>query len=118
MYSTADMRLEAQEALERVWFVKLLEVTQYTDRVLLLRLHIRSGLFVQAFLSEVSGSLYFALIEGDRRIYGIDREAGEWHVHPYEAPDTHEMLCEGLEPKPLLTALARIEQIFLKHEVL
>lgn len=37
MYSAADLRLEAQEALERVWFVQLLEETERMDFTLSLR---------------------------------------------------------------------------------
>ena len=31
MYSAADLRLEAQEALERVWFVQSLEETERVE---------------------------------------------------------------------------------------
>jgi len=59
-----------------------------------------------------------ALIEGGRRIFGIDRDADEWHVHPYKAPHTHEPLPDGLEPKPLLKFLARVEDLLLQHDLL
>jgi len=118
VYSAADLRLEAQEALERVWFVQSLEETERTDLTLSLRLHIRPTLFVQAFLSEWSGSIYFALIEGGRRIFGIDREGGEWHLHLYDAPDKHEPLPEGLGPSPLLEFLARVEDLLLQYDLL
>ena len=118
MYSAADLRLEAQEALERVWFVQLLEETERTDRTLSLRLHIRPTLFVQAFLSEWSGSVYLTLIEGGRRIFGVDREGGEWHLHLYDAPDRHEPLPEGLGPRPLLEFLARVEDLLLQYDLL
>ena len=118
MYSTAELRLEAQEALERVWFVQSLEETERTDLTLSLRLHIRPALFVQAFLGESSGSLYFALIEGGRRIFGIDREGGEWHLHPYDSPDKHAPLPESLGPRPLLEFLTRVEDLLLQHDLL
>ena len=118
MCSTADFRLEAQEALKRVWFVQSLEEIERTDLTLSLRLYIGPDLFVQAFLGEYSGSLYFALIEGGQRIFGIDREGGEWHLHPYDAPDKHEPLPEGLEPRPLLKLLARVEDLLLQYDLL
>ena len=118
MYSTADLRLEAQEALKRVWFVQSLEEVERTDLTLSLRLHIRPALFVQAFLGESSGSLYWALIEGGRRIFGIDREGGEWHLHPNDTPDKHEPLPEGLGPRPLLKFLARVEDLLLEYDLL
>jgi len=118
MYRTADLRLEAQEALDRVWFVQSVEEIERTDFTLSLRLHLRPTLFVQAFLGEQTGSLYLALIQGGRRIFGIDREADEWHVHPYDAPGQHEPLPEGLEPRPLLRFLARVEDLLLEHDLL
>jgi len=118
VYSVTDLRLEAQEVLERVWFVQSLEETECTDPTLSLRFHIRPDLFVQAFLGELTGSLYFALIEGRRRVFGIDRDAGEWHLHPYDDPDKHEPLPEGLEPKPLLRFMAKVEDLLLQHDLL
>jgi hypothetical protein len=118
VYSVTDLRLEAQEALERVWFVQSLEETERTDPALSLRLYIRPGLFVQAFLGELTGSLYLALIEDRRRIFGIDLEAGQWHLHPYGTPDKHELLPEGLEPKPLLKFLAKVEDLLLQFGLL
>ena len=113
-----DLRREAEEALESVWFVGSLAEIERTDITLSLRLHIRPNLFVQVFLGTKSGSLYLALIEGGRRLYGIDREAGEWHLHPYAAVEIHEPLPEGLAPKPLLKFLARVEELLLEHGIL
>jgi hypothetical protein len=118
VYNQNDLRREAEESLEAFWFVRSLIIVDRTELTLSLRLYIRSDLFVQAFLGERSGALYFALIEGGRRIFGIDREADEWHLHPYEDPTAHKPLLEGLEPKPLLTFLARVEDLLLEHTLL
>ena len=118
MYSTTDLRLEAQEALDSVWFVQRVADIERTDWTLSLRLYIRFDLFVQAFLGEQSGSLYFALIEGGRRIFGIDREADEWHLHPYDAPNEHRSLPVGLGPKPLLKFLTQVEDLLLEYSLL
>ena len=118
MYSRADLVSEAQEALDSVWFVQRLEEIERTDITLSLRLYIRPDLFVQVFLGERSGSLYLALVESGRRIFGVDREADEWHLHPYDAPTEHKMLLKGLESKPLLKFLARVEDLLLEHHLL
>lgn len=118
MYNIDELQIEAQEALNKVWFVQLLEVEKRTDFTLSLRLYIRAGLFVQIFLGQLSGSLYFALIEDRQRIFGIDQEADEWHIHPYNAPHRHEPLPESLHPKPLLRFLARVEELLLEHNLL
>jgi hypothetical protein len=59
-----------------------------------------------------------ALIESGQRIFGIDWEGGEWHLHPCDAPDKHQPLPEGLEPRPLLKFLARVEDLLLEHDLL
>ena len=118
MHNAADLWTEAQEALERVWFVQSVEETERTGFTLSVRLRIQSGLFVQAFIGELSGSLYLALIQGDRRIFGVDREGGDWHVHPFTHPHDHEPLPQGLEPKPLLKFLSQVEDLLLQRQLL
>lgn len=113
-----DLLVEAQEAMEKLWFLQGLQEIERTDRTISLRLYIRQDVFVQAFLGEITGSLYFALIEGSRRIFGIDRESGEWHTHPFESPHEHRSFPEGLDPRPLLKFLAKVEQLLLEHDLL
>ena len=58
-----------------------------------------------------------ALIKNNQRIFGIDREEGEWHLHPHGDVAAHESLAQGMEPKPLLTFLRRVEMILLEHDL-
>jgi len=118
VYNSQSLLDEAQEALHKVWFIQSLEVVERTDATLSLRLIIRSNLFVHAFVGELTSSLYFALIESERRIFGIDRVFGEWHVHPFEATHQHEPLVEGLEPKPLLKFLSKVESLLIENSLL
>ena len=109
---------ETHEALAKVWFVQSIEEIDRTNHTLSLRLWIRADLFVDVFLGELSGSLYLALIYGQRRVFGIDRESGEWHLHPFASPHRHEPLPGGLEPKPLLRLLAQVETILVAEQLL
>lgn len=118
MSDLLEIRQEAEDALAHVWFIASLEEVERTDITLSLRLHIRRDLFVQVFSGVTSGSLYMALIEGGRRVFGMDRESGEWHVHPYEAVERHASLSKGLDPQPLLKFLARVEELLLEHGML
>ena len=70
------------------------------------------------FIGEMTDSLYFALIEGNQRIYGIDRESGDWHLHPFEAPHKHEFFKHGLGPKPLLGFLSKVEGVLVENNLL
>jgi len=118
LYRADDLLVEAQEALDRLWFLQSLQVVERTDGTISLRLYIRQDVFVQAFLGEITGSLYFALIEGSRRIFGIDRESGEWHMHPFESPHEHRPFPEGLDPRPLLKFLTWVERLLLEQDLL
>lgn len=113
-----ELREEAEEAVEKVWFVQSLEEIERTDITLSLRLTIRYGLFVQLFFGEKSQSLYMALIEDKHRLFGIDRDGGVWHMHPYKAVERHETVEKGLEPKPIMTFLARVEQLLMENDLL
>ena len=62
MSDLIELRQEAEDALEHVWFIASLEEVERTDITLSLRLHIRRDLFVQVFSGVTSGSLYMALI--------------------------------------------------------
>lgn len=86
-----------------------------TDSTVSLRLNISETLFVQAYLGELTGSLYFALVEHTQRIFGIDRESGLWHMHPVDAPHEHQPLPEGMEPKPLLRFLSKVEELLVQY---
>lgn len=118
MQKLSDLRTEADEAYDQFWFIQSIEEIERTDISLSLRLYIRNGLFVQVFMGEKTGSLYFALIEHEHRIFGIDRERGIWHLHPFDAPETHQPLLDGIEPKPLLTFLSQVETLLIEQELL
>jgi hypothetical protein len=114
----AELRAEASEATTKIWFLQSVEEAERTDITISLRLHIRPDLFVQIFYGAKSDSLYMALIEDKRRIFGIDYEGDAWHIHPYGAPERHEPLKDGLGPRPLLQFLAHVEDLLLEHDLL
>lgn len=118
MYDSESLLAEAQAANEESWFVQSIDVYERTDSTLSLRMYIRRDLFVQAFIGEVTGSLYFALVERNQRIYGIDREADRWHVHPFEDPSKHESFLPGLGPTPLLAFMSKVEQVLVEGDLL
>ena len=118
MTDAENLREEAREALTRFWFIKSVEEIERTDITLSLRLYIHPMLFVNVFWGERSGSLFFALIEMGRRIYGIDLENGVWHMHPLEATERQVQLEAGLEPKPLLRFLSRVESLLIEQDLL
>ena len=113
-----ELHAEAQEAMDGCWFIQSMQVMDRTDSTLTLKFNIRIDLFVHVFLGETTGTLYFALIHGGHRIFGIDRASGGWHQHPFEAPHRHVPFPQGLEPKPLLTFLSMVEALLIQHDLL
>jgi len=118
VYNENDLQAEAFDALDEFWFARSVQNIESTSYSFALRLSIAPGIFVQAFLGKQSKVLYFALIKEEQRIFGIDREGDAWHMHPYGESDRHEPLPQGLEPKPLLRFLARVEQLLIEHNLL
>jgi len=118
MYKISDLILELNDISDKIWFIQSSDVTERSDAGISLRLYIREDFFIQVFLGELSDSLYFALISGNQRIFGIDKECGEWHIHPYMNPHEHEPLNGSLEPKPLSTFLSRVEKLIFEHDLL
>jgi hypothetical protein len=75
LYSCSELHADAQKAFRQYWFIQSIQIGQETYHTLSLRLHIRTDLFVLAFVGEISGSLYLALIERERRIFDVDYDS-------------------------------------------
>jgi len=114
----SDLAVELDAAECRLWFIQQITELEQTDDALRTRLGIRAGLFVQVFFSETTGRFSLALIQEGQRLYGWDREHGQWHCHPYQAPSRHEPMLEGVSSRPLFQFLAEVERILLAHDLL
>jgi len=109
---------EAREVYNRFWFVQSLIEVERTGSTVTLHLIIGPELYVQAYLSELSGRLSFALVDPSGRLYGRNRERGVWHRHPFDDPEQHEPTPEGMSPRPLLQFMAEVEEIILENELI
>ena len=110
--------LEAHDTLDRFWFVRDVNIVEQTPATVTVHLTIGADLFVQAFLSESSQRLSFALVGQSGRLYGRDREYGTWHRHPFGQPQQHELTPEGMSMQPLTQFMAEVEQILVEHDLL
>jgi hypothetical protein len=63
-------------------------IRRLTATFINLRIDLFVGGFVDAFCNERTGTMAFALIRDDRRVFGADNTGG-WHVHPFTSPDRH-----------------------------
>lgn len=118
MPSLAEHRQAALQATEIFWFIQSLEEIDHTDVTLSLRLHIRPGLFVQVFAGEITGTISFALIDGNSRIFGLDYHRGRWHLHPYGQVTEHKAFDSPLAPTPLYAFLEMVRDLLLEYDIL
>ena len=87
MNTIEELLDEAREAYSRFWFVQSLIEAERTASTVTVHLVIGPELYIQAYLSELSGRLSLALVDPSGRLYGRNRERGTWHQHPFDDPD-------------------------------
>lgn len=118
METVEQLLIEAASAAERSWFIRSWQVTDRTTNTATIRFEIDTDFYVQVFLSERSGRLSLALIGVAGRIYGRDRERGNWHRHPFGSPDYHQATQEGMSSRPVMQFMAEVEGILLSNDLL
>lgn len=82
-----------------------------TEHAIKMRLHIDSACFVQVYANPKKSLISYTLVLDRTRIYGRDCDGGQWHRHPYSAPDSHDFSGEGSRPVTLSEFLAETQQI-------
>lgn len=70
--------------------------TDVTDVTFILRIGFSQEMFVQIYTNTKKEKLNMALIVAGERIYGIDKEGGYYHEHPFGSPSLH-LQAERLE---------------------
>ncbi len=94
------MKLDAtyNEALLAAEAFKLrLRVVDRTKSTQTLLIEIDVDLAVHIYINTKKAKLNMALVWQRSRIFGIDREGGLLHVHPFDAPETHQQTSQQFE---------------------
>ena len=53
--------------------------------------YLHDEFFLRFYFNEVTGTIAFALVENQQRIWGVDYDNRRgWHIHPFENPTKHE----------------------------
>lgn len=60
-----------------------------SDVTLLLRIGFTQEMFIQIYANVSKEKINMALVVAGERIYGIDKEGGYYHEHPFENPSLH-----------------------------
>jgi hypothetical protein len=75
--------------------------------------HVRDDLFARFYFNESSGTIAFALIEKQQRIWGIDYDNRRgWHLHPAHDPAHH----VGIDPLSVSDIVLRLQTVLLEGE--
>lgn len=54
------------------------------------RVLLEESRFLQVYFNERTGTMAFALLEEEKRIWGVDYDdLRGWHVHPVSSPEEH-----------------------------
>lgn len=69
-------------------FIREIEILLLDEPVVKVKAVISGDTFVNAFYNSETEKYSFALIRGNRRIFGADNTR-KWHIHPFENPDSH-----------------------------
>ena len=66
--------------------------------------------FLRFYYNEVTGTLAFALIKQQHRVWGIDFDnRRQWHVHPLESPEKH----RPIDPLSVADVIKRLQDVLL-----
>ncbi len=93
MIKVEEVAYTIKDIAER-YGLKLLEL-DHTDITLIARIGFSHEVFVQIYANETKEKLNMALVISSERVYGIDKEGGFYHEHPFENPFLH------MEAKPI-----------------
>lgn len=85
----------------------MIDLTQYAVKY---RLELaRRETYIQIYVNVRNQTHGYALVRRGKRIYGRDCEEGEWHRHPWDAPDQHEGSLEGRRAVSIARFLQEVE---------
>jgi hypothetical protein len=75
------------------------------------RVLLQKNRFLQVYFNEMTDTMAFALIEGERRIWGIDFDRmRNWHLHPVDNPEDH-IQSHPMNVETILSHLSAVWEI-------
>ncbi|MBI5602419.1 MAG: hypothetical protein HY879_03615 [Deltaproteobacteria bacterium] len=84
-----------------------------TDITLIARIEILPMVFIEIYENLRKEKLNLALIFGNTRVFGVDREGGFYHEHPPEDPEQHIPIKKSLDLEDFI--IRSIEILNSKH---
>ncbi|WP_211662066.1 hypothetical protein [Neomoorella glycerini] len=73
------------------------------------KIELKDDGFLKVYCNERTGTLAFALINKEKRIWGIDKDnLRGWHCHPFGEPESH----QPVEEQDLEVIINQVETIW------
>lgn len=95
------------DTVERSALCEIATIANLDETSVKIHILLYTDAYVDVYYNEQNGTVAYALIEQNERIYGADNSGAQWHVHPFEHPNHHVRLSGPIE---FSTFLAAIEQ--------
>jgi len=92
-------------------FIQRVATVDKTDFTVKLRLYIDVECFIQVYVNTTKQLSSYTLVLNRTRIFGRDREGGQWHRHPANAPEQHDFSTEGQRAVTLDEFLQEAQQV-------
>jgi hypothetical protein len=98
-----------QAAQSRNWISRIEQ--SITGKVARLRLFLDEKRFIAVYHNAETGSISYAYIEGEKRLFGANNMKVGWHKHPWGEEDRH------VKSKPVSIAdfLSDLEEALKEH---
>jgi hypothetical protein len=88
--TTRQLLYELRQACNRSPLVSHIEERLVDADILSVRVHLTvTNTFINVFYNVTTEKAAFALVKGERRLYGVDNAKMGWHKHPFDDPDQH-----------------------------
>jgi len=72
------------------------------------RVILKEGRFLHVYFNEMTGTTAFALIDRDKRVWGIDFDnIRGWHVHPLEDSESHKDI-KSMTVEEIMSELGKV----------
>jgi hypothetical protein len=108
--TTTQLLHELQQACDRSPLVSHIEERLVDADILSVRVHLTvTNTFINVFYNVTTDKAAFALVKGERRLYGVDNAKMGWHRHPFDDPDQH-VPCAPVRFEEFLAA---VETLFM-----
>jgi hypothetical protein len=106
-----DLEQQARAAVYEFSFISSTETVLKTPATLTMRFRITERCFIQLYANTKKEILSYTLVLSGARIFGRDCEGGQWHRHPFENAESHDVTEVGMKAVTFEVFLQEVHDI-------